>query len=154
MSLFKKPNRNIRRREVEISEDDSDVKESETIKLKNKNNEKNGDSVVKTVTQTLLSFGEEWNEGKVKYCVNFVIQIKILKLSKCYILADDGEVFQVKKSLHSKKIRRQIDKEKEEKRKKGSPKVDFGNDEKTKDKNKIIATEEVTIKIKNPIVRF
>ncbi|XKL64712.1 hypothetical protein PGB90_004798 [Kerria lacca] len=128
MSLFKKPNRNIRRREVEISEDDSDVKESETIKLKNKNNEKNGDSVVKTVTQTLLSFGEEWNE--------------------------DGEVFQVKKSLHSKKIRRQIDKEKEEKRKKGSPKVDFGNDEKTKDKNKIIATEEVTIKIKNPIVRF
>lgn len=64
---------------------------------------------------------------------------------------DDGEVFQVKKSFQSKKIRRQMDKEKEERKKKGSPKVDSIGDEK-KGKDKIISTEEVTIKIKNPIV--
>lgn len=67
-------------------------------------------------------------------------------------LGDDGEVFQVKKSFQSKKIRRQIDKEREERKKKGSPKIDITGDEK-KGKNKIISTEEVTIKIKNPIVR-
>lgn len=68
--------------------------------------------------------------------------------------ADDGEVFKVKKSSHSKKIRRQIDREKEERKKKGSPKVDATSDDKIKEKNQIIATEEVTIKIKNPIVRI
>lgn len=61
-------------------------------------------------------------------------------------------MFKVKKSSHSKKIRRQIDREKEERKKKGSPKIDTTFDEKAKEKNQIIATEEVTIKIKNPIV--
>ncbi len=63
MSLFKKPNRNIRRREIEIQEDDSETKE-ETVKPKIRNHEKNGESAVKSVKQTLLSFGEELDEGK------------------------------------------------------------------------------------------
>lgn len=61
-------------------------------------------------------------------------------------------MFKVKKSSHSKKIRRQIDREKEERKKKGSPKIETTSDDKVKEKNQIIATEEVTIKIKNPIV--
>lgn len=64
MSLFKKPNRNFRRREVEIQEDDNDTKEMEVIKPKARNTEKNGDAGTRLIKQTLLSFGEELNEGK------------------------------------------------------------------------------------------
>lgn len=129
MSFFKKPNRNIRPREIDVQEDDLESKESEVVKSNstvNKSANQNSEPPLKSVKQTLLSFGEEWEEG------------------------DDGEVFQVKKSFQSKKIRRQIDKEREERKKKGSPKIDITGDEK-KGKNKIISTEEVTIKIKNPI---
>lgn len=64
MSLFKKPNRNFRRRELDVQDDDNDVKETEVIKPKARSTEKNGDSGTKLIKQTLLSFGEELNEGK------------------------------------------------------------------------------------------
>lgn len=63
MSLFKKPNRNIRRREIEVQEDDLESKEADIAKTKNKSNNTNSNSSVKAVKQTLLSFGEEWDEG-------------------------------------------------------------------------------------------
>lgn len=69
-------------------------------------------------------------------------------------VGDDGEVFQIKRSYQSKKIRKQIDKEKEEKRRKDSPKTETSEDGRSgKKKDKIITTDDqVTIKIKNPIV--
>ena len=69
-------------------------------------------------------------------------------------VGDDGEIFQIKRSYQSKKIRKQIDKEKEEKRRKDSPKTEPLEDGKSgKKKDKIITTDDqVTIKIKNPIV--
>lgn len=65
MSLFKKPTRNIRRREIEVQDDDSDGKEIEIIKPKSKSSTgQNGDAPNKSIKQTLLSFGQEWEEGK------------------------------------------------------------------------------------------
>lgn len=63
-------------------------------------------------------------------------------------------MFQIKRSYQSKKIRKQIDKEKEEKKRKDSPKTESSDDAKgSKRKDKIITTDDqVTIKIKNPIV--
>lgn len=71
-----------------------------------------------------------------------------------FYLGDDGEVFQIKRSHQSKKIRKQIDKEREEKKRKDSPKTESSEDGKgTKRRDKIITTDDqVTIKIKNPIV--
>lgn len=67
MSLFKKPKRNFRRREIEIQEDDIGSNEIEVIKPKARNTEKNGDSSTKLIKQTLLSFGEELDEGKLTF---------------------------------------------------------------------------------------
>ena len=62
----------------------------------------------------------------------------------------------MKKSSQSKRLRRLNAKEKEERKKKGSPKTDIAVDDKDKPKGKekIVSTEEVTIKIKNPIVSW
>lgn len=66
MSLFKKPNRNIRRREIETHDDDVDIRETEIIKPKSKSGSgQNGDSASKSIKQTLLSFGQEFDEGKL-----------------------------------------------------------------------------------------
>lgn len=65
MSLFKKPNRNIRRREIEVQDDDNDSKEVEIVKPKS--NSQNGDTTSKSIKQTLLSFGQEWDEGKTNH---------------------------------------------------------------------------------------
>ncbi|XP_065201950.1 PAX3- and PAX7-binding protein 1 [Planococcus citri] len=130
MSLFKKPNRNIRRREIEVQDDEVDTKETEIIKSKTKSGgSQNGDPASKSIKQTLLSFGQEFDEG------------------------DDGEVFKIKRSYQSKKIRKQIDREKEEKRRKDSPKTETSEDGKAgRKRDKIITTDDqVTIKIKNPI---
>lgn len=59
MSLFNKPKRNIRRRsfndDYEDNENRMDCEDSQPIKLKPKKKEK--------AKQTLLSFGEELDEG-------------------------------------------------------------------------------------------
>lgn len=66
MSFFKKPNRNIRPREIDVQEDDLESKESEVVKSNstvNKSANQNSEPPLKSVKQTLLSFGEEWEEG-------------------------------------------------------------------------------------------
>lgn len=64
MFSFKKPNRNIRRREVEATEDEPDPKEiSVSSRAEKSSTSQNLNSMGKSVKQGLLSFGEEWNEG-------------------------------------------------------------------------------------------
>lgn len=62
MSLFKKPNRNFRRREKEIEDEEQDAKGAEIVKSKERNNVKNANPN-KAIKQTLLSFGGEFDEG-------------------------------------------------------------------------------------------
>ena len=64
MFSFKKPNRNLRRREIEVPEDESDSKESTVCsRAENSSTNHSSNSMGKSVKQGLLSFGEEWNEG-------------------------------------------------------------------------------------------
>ncbi|XP_071444852.1 PAX3- and PAX7-binding protein 1 [Hetaerina americana] len=104
MSLFKKPKKNIRRR---IVGENDDEEENENAEKSNEGKpvEENSTAPISKVTgkikekkkekhrkQTLLSFEEDLNEG------------------------DDGEVFQVKKSTHSKKIMKLLDRERKKKK--------------------------------------
>lgn len=66
-------------------------------------------------------------------------------------LADDGEVFQVKKSSHSKKIRKFFEKEKE-KKKKTDDKSDVDAQKTSKKTKEMTFNNEITIKIKNNLV--
>ena len=68
MFSFKKPNRNIRRREVESQEDDSDSKETTTGSTTKNPSSRSLSSANKAIKQGLLSFGEEWNEGRYPWC--------------------------------------------------------------------------------------
>ncbi|XP_022193893.2 PAX3- and PAX7-binding protein 1 [Nilaparvata lugens] len=124
MATFKKPKRNLRKRgELGFSdENDSEDKSnsSDGFSFVKKPDKKLKKELTKT---SVLSFGEELDEG------------------------DDGEIFQVKKSSHSKKIRKQLDKEK---KKKKDAKSDDSKDNKTNVKE-ILVDDEITIKIKNPI---
>ncbi|CAG2066784.1 unnamed protein product, partial [Timema podura] len=102
MSLFNKPKKNIRRRIADNEDgDENDVKmegeDEHNIKqvqenianIKEKKNRKK---------QTVLSFEEELNEELFK------------------IPADDGEIFQVKKSTQSKKLMKILDRERKKKK--------------------------------------
>lgn len=131
MSLFKKPNKNIRRREVETEDDDPDSREEVDISAIKARQRNGGHIKAPSIKQTLLSFGEEWNE------------------------ADDGEVFKVKKSVQSRKFRKQVDKDREERKKKSLARHErsqISEKSTTELTEKIITTDDqVTIKIKNPI---
>lgn len=61
MSLFNKPKRNIRRRPFNEEEEDNENKSMETEDLQNSKNKVKKKDKPK---QTLLSFGEELEEGK------------------------------------------------------------------------------------------
>ncbi|XP_046404390.1 PAX3- and PAX7-binding protein 1 [Ischnura elegans] len=112
MSLFKKPKKNIRRRIVGENDDD-DENENTDKGSEGKSSEDNTSAQVSKVPgkikekkkekqrkQTLLSFEEDLNEG------------------------DDGEVFQVKKSTHSKKIMKLLDRERKKKKEEKEPEFD------------------------------
>ncbi|GLH06338.1 Uncharacterized protein GBIM_11822 [Gryllus bimaculatus] len=100
MSVFKKPKKNFRRRAAEFNDDEDEgsgeiekveIDEEETpVQIQPtvpKVKEKNKDK-----RKSVLSFEEDLNE------------------------ADDGEVFQVKKSSHSKKIMKLLDRERKKKK--------------------------------------
>lgn len=69
MSLFNKPKRNIRRRpfndEDEDNENRMEIEDTQPVKVKAKKKDK--------PKQTLLSFGEELEEGKcnIYYCIKY-----------------------------------------------------------------------------------
>ncbi|KAG8230485.1 hypothetical protein J437_LFUL013527, partial [Ladona fulva] len=112
MSLFKKPKKNIRRRVVGENDDEEESENlDKTAEGKSsedslqsqisKNTDKKKDKKKeKQRKQTLLSFEEDLNEG------------------------DDGEVFQVKKSTHSKKIMKLLDRERRKKKEDKEPDID------------------------------
>uniref|UniRef100_A0A1B6C9W1 GCF C-terminal domain-containing protein n=1 Tax=Clastoptera arizonana TaxID=38151 RepID=A0A1B6C9W1_9HEMI len=127
MSLFKKPKRNIRRRDFdsnEENEEEGDFKIDGQDSKKNVNVKTNDPKVKKEKKkQAVLSFHEELDEG------------------------DDGEIFQVKKSSQSKKIRKLMDKER---KKKKDVKSDVNESSNTKENlSEITTIDEITIKIKN-----
>lgn len=128
MSFFKKPNRNIRRRGEFGSVDENDGEDTETkgdtenVSSKKNSSEKKVKKEIKK--QTILSFEEELNE------------------------ADDGEIFQVKKSSQSKKLRKLLDKER---KKKKEPKSDDNSLKSLSGTKEISVDDEITIKIKNPL---
>ncbi|XP_069680870.1 PAX3- and PAX7-binding protein 1 [Periplaneta americana] len=121
MSLFKKPKKNIRRRVIG-SIDDEDGGDENDKKMEVEEEEISTQPQVNITTkvkdkkkerrkQTVLSFEEELNE------------------------ADDGEVFQVKKSTQSKKIMKLLDRERKKKKevKKEEEKTEvIGSEEKLK----------------------
>ncbi|XP_054271583.1 PAX3- and PAX7-binding protein 1-like [Macrosteles quadrilineatus] len=124
MSVMKKPRRNIRRRDLDNDENDGEETEVSLLQFKKTTSNKTSEVKVKKEKKkpSVLSFEEEWND------------------------ADDGEVFQVKKSSHSKKIKKYIEKEKDKKKKKEDKPEDSEGREKTKE---ITFNNELTIKIKN-----
>ncbi|CAL1673138.1 unnamed protein product [Lasius platythorax] len=126
MSLFNKPKRNIRRRpfhdEYEDNENRMEVEDAQSVKVKTKKKDK--------PKQTLLSFGEELEQG------------------------DDGEVFIVKKSSRSKKLMKQLDHER--RKKKGEEKMQLDTEQANKsikqEKDLEIKTDDLVVKIKNPLI--
>ncbi|XP_014239886.1 PAX3- and PAX7-binding protein 1 [Cimex lectularius] len=119
MSLVKKPRRNIRARGFTESEEaESEQTEECHTLIRDTKPKKAG----KHAHQPLLSFEEDLNEG------------------------DDGEVFKVKKSAQSKKIKKQLDKER--KRKKEKPDI---NADPNSEKNLIpnALDDDIVIKLKN-----
>uniref|UniRef100_A0A1B6M7W2 GCF C-terminal domain-containing protein n=2 Tax=Graphocephala atropunctata TaxID=36148 RepID=A0A1B6M7W2_9HEMI len=127
MSVMKKPKRNIRRRDFDNEENEGEESE-ETHILTKKATSKSTDLKMKKEKKkhSVLSFEEEWND------------------------ADDGEVFQVKKSSHSKKIKKILEKEKDKKKKKDDKSdqngIEIDVSEKTKE---ITFSNELTIKIRH-----
>lgn len=132
MSFFKKPKRNIRKRDIG-SNDENDEENDFNVKEDGDSAEPKKSLTVKSLElkpkkekkkQSILSFEEEWNE------------------------ADDGEVFQVKKSSQSKKIRKLLDKERKKKKDGKSESSDAANSSQNKS-SEITIGDEITIKIKN-----
>nr|XP_018903657.1 PREDICTED: PAX3- and PAX7-binding protein 1 [Bemisia tabaci] len=123
--MFKKPKRNFRARDFQgdDNEEGDDKVETDPPAQKLQVPKKAAkEKKAETVKQSMLSFGEDWDEG------------------------DDGEVFKVKKSAQSKKIKKQMTLEK---KKKKEPKPEI---KETKPAEKVITVNDaVTIKIKNPI---
>ncbi|CAH1996838.1 unnamed protein product [Acanthoscelides obtectus] len=116
MSLFKKPKRNIVQRRV-FTENEDDDDESmdfqETVQPERKPKKKEKDKDKSKPKQTLLSFDAE----------------------------EEGEVFQVKKSSHSKKVLRMFEKEKKKKEAKKEEK----EEPKAKDKTEIVTDDLVLV---------
>uniref|UniRef100_A0A1B6HWV2 GCF C-terminal domain-containing protein n=1 Tax=Homalodisca liturata TaxID=320908 RepID=A0A1B6HWV2_9HEMI len=135
MSVMKKPKRNIRRRDFDNEENEGDELEETHIQMKKAMSKSSEQKMKKEKKKhSVLSFEEEWND------------------------ADDGEVFQVKKSSHSKKIKKILEKEKDRKKKK-EDKYDQNGMEVDLSENtkKITFSDELTIKIRhnlplNPIL--
>lgn len=120
--MFNKPKRNIRRRPFNEDDEDNENRmdsndDSQSSKFKAKKKEK--------PKQTLLSFGEELDEGAYSCQKLFVIHSLLFDDDDDFILfissADEGEVFKVKKSSRSKKLMKQLDHER--KKKKGEEKM-------------------------------
>uniref|UniRef100_A0A023EZG3 Putative transcriptional regulator binding to the gc-rich sequence n=1 Tax=Triatoma infestans TaxID=30076 RepID=A0A023EZG3_TRIIF len=118
MSLFKKPKRNIRIRENTCSEDADNENDSEICLPDTKNSKTKLHKP--TSYSSVLSFGEDLNEG------------------------DDGEVFKVKKSAQSKKIKKLLDKERKKQKEKSNTTID--TTEKTTQPQ---LDEDIVIKLKN-----
>lgn len=118
MSLFRKPKKNIQRRafsefdedkdRLPTRDDESSENVPETIKMKPK-----PDKVPKERPQakTLLSFGDE--EGTNIYTES----VTSINSYPCIFITEEEEVFQVKKTSQSKKVMRQLDKERRRKAK-------------------------------------
>ncbi|KAL1455902.1 hypothetical protein WDU94_000667 [Cyamophila willieti] len=131
--MFKKPNRNIRRRENSDENDEDNAMDVDESKEEEKSKEKSKSKPPNQPAKKtgILSFAEEFEEG-------------------------EEEVFQVKKSSQSRKFRRQAGKEKEEKekdkeRRKKKDEENGVENYSNKKNEKIVTTNEVTLKIKNPI---
>ncbi|KAL1131746.1 hypothetical protein AAG570_011359 [Ranatra chinensis] len=121
MSLFKKPKRNLRIRGVGDNEDcENDETETDSSSLpENKIAKK---KVTTASNQPVLSFQEDWNDG------------------------DDGEIFQVKKSSQSKKIKKLLDRER---KKKKDSKLDLCSEGVQEKSNKVTTQDDIVIKLKN-----
>ncbi|KAK9498494.1 hypothetical protein O3M35_003118 [Rhynocoris fuscipes] len=119
MSLFKKPKRNLRIRE-NISSEEADNDNDAEVGLSGDVKNSKTKSVKPTSYSSVLSFGEDLNEG------------------------DDGEVFKVKKSAQSKKIKKLMDKER--KKHKEKPSSNIETNEKTSQPQ---LDDEIVIKLKN-----
>ncbi|EEB13700.1 predicted protein [Pediculus humanus corporis] len=87
MALFKKPKKNIRTRNIEKDDDDLENSENLTNDVSKKRDKEK--DIQRSKQTTLLSFGDE---------------------------EEDGEVFQIKKSPQSKKLVRLLDKERKKKK--------------------------------------
>lgn len=119
MSLFKKPKKNIQRRNLSDFTDDpdgtstlekdgnGDLPEMPKIKAKEAKPEKSVPKERQPQTKTLLSFGDE--EGEYGSHRPSPIDNRLF--------AEEEEVFQVKKTSQSKKLMRQMDKERKRKAK-------------------------------------
>lgn len=115
MSLFRKPKKNIVQRRVFTENDDEDD-ESTPMEINDfqpvENRNRKKEKSAKP-KQTLLSFDAD----------------------------EEGEVFQVKKSSHSKKVLRMLEKEKRKK----DTKQDFKEEVKPKDKTEIVTDDLVLV---------
>lgn len=121
-SLFRKPKKNIQRRAFSDFPDDQDhaatrdgdagEKSVEAPKIKQKEPKPEKTPKERPATKTLLSFGDEDGEWVDNSPVHHL-------LTKCPF-SEEEEVFQVKKSSQSKKVMRQLDKERRKKAKGGS----------------------------------
>ncbi|XP_026688007.1 PAX3- and PAX7-binding protein 1 [Diaphorina citri] len=124
--MFKKPKRNIRRRENLDENDEDNAMDVDETNVEEKPKEKPKARPQQPAKKTaVLSFAEEFDEGE--------------------------EVFQVKKSSQSRKFTRQAGKEKEEKERRKKRDNENGVENSTKKNEKIVTTNEVTLTIKNPI---
>ncbi|KAI5735647.1 hypothetical protein M8J77_020957 [Diaphorina citri] len=124
--MFKKPKRNIRRRENLDENDEDNAMDVDETNVEEKPKEKPKARPQQPAKKTaVLSFAGEFDEGE--------------------------EVFQVKKSSQSRKFTRQAGKEKEEKERRKKRDNENGVENSTKKNEKIVTTNEVTLTIKNPI---
>lgn len=101
---FKKPKRNLRVRDSGgLYDNENEEKiDVDTVKLPKSLREK----VSKKVNT--LSFGDELNECEITFNISIIVWFLI----NGFFIGDDGEEFKVKKSSYSKKIKKQMNKEK------------------------------------------
>ncbi|KAK3912452.1 PAX3- and PAX7-binding protein 1 [Frankliniella fusca] len=133
MSFFKKPKKNIRRRPLGAGEEgaeehgdqmDVDDEEQSMALIREKIAKAKKKEQRK---QTLLSFEEDFNE------------------------ADDGEVFQVRKSSQSKKMMKLLDKERKKKKEVKIEKMDTEEDAPRKDKEIVTGDLVMVVKQSEPV---
>lgn len=135
MSFFKKPKKNIRRRPLGVGEEsteeygdqmDVDDEEQSMAQIREKI-AKAKKKEKEQRKQTLLSFEEDFNE------------------------ADDGEVFQVRKSSQSKKMMKLLDKERKKKKEVKVEKMEIEDDASCKDKEIITGDLVMVVKQSEPV---
>lgn len=143
--MFRKPKKHIQRRVFSSHEDDEVAEHKMTVAEEDRTNAQSNLSKVKRndkkdrsqSKQTLLSFGDE---GKCIACSCLVQASRHLQV--CHV-TDEGEAFQVKKSSHSKKIMKLLDKERRKKKEERSESEEVKI--KTEDKRTEIVTGDLVV---------